>query len=67
MCIKNAVPCAAAVYERDMYVDRKFSLETAEHIRGIKLWITDEHEHSALRMHGEKVLDRLIGMVQGEI
>lgn len=64
---KNEVPCAAAVYYHDMYVERKFSLDTADHIRGIQLWITNEYEHSALRMHGEAVLDRLIGMVRGEV
>ncbi len=64
---KNEVPCAAAVYHNDMYVERKFSLETAERVRGLKLWITNEHEHNALRMHGEVVMDRLIGMVRGDI
>jgi hypothetical protein len=62
----NQVPCAAAVYYNDMYVERIFSEETAASIRGIRLWITDEHEHSALRMYGEELLDHVLGMLHGE-
>jgi hypothetical protein len=32
----------------------------------IKLWITNEHEHSALRMQGEAVFGRLYDMLHGE-
>ena len=64
---ENRVPCAAAVYYNDMYVERIFSEETAANIKGIKLWVTSEHEHSALRLQGEKVLDHLLGMLHGEL
>jgi hypothetical protein len=63
---RNQVPVAAAVYYNDMYVDRKLSEQTAKLISGIKLWITNEHEHSALRLHGEEVFDRLFDMLHGE-
>jgi pimeloyl-ACP methyl ester carboxylesterase len=63
----NPVPCAAAVYYNDMYVQRALSEETARNIRGIKLWVTDEYEHDGLRLEGEKVLGRLLGMLHGEI
>jgi len=59
----NQVPVAAALYYYDMYVARELSLETAEQIQGIQLWITNEHEHDGIRMDGEAVLDRLLGMV----
>ena len=36
-------------------------------IKGSKLWVTSEHEHSALRMHGEAVFGRLYDMLHGEI
>ncbi|MCL4394219.1 MAG: alpha/beta hydrolase [Chloroflexi bacterium] len=62
----NTVPCAATIYYNDMYVDRAFALETAQTIRGIRTWVTDEYEHNALRSEGERVLDRLLGMVHGE-
>jgi len=63
----NTVPCAAAIYYNDMYVERTFSEETARNIRGIKLWVTDEYEHDGLRLDGEKVLGRLLDMLHGEI
>jgi pimeloyl-ACP methyl ester carboxylesterase len=63
---QNEVPCAAAVYHDDMYVELKFSEETAQNIRGIKLWITNEYQHNALRADGEVVLGRLLDMLHGE-
>lgn len=63
----NAVPCAAAVYYNDMYVERTYSEETAQNIQGIKLWVTNEYEHNGLRADGEKVLGRLLDMLKGEI
>ncbi len=61
----NRVPCAAAVYYNDMYVERQFSEETAQMVRGIKLWVTNEVEHNALRADGEALLGRLLDMVRG--
>ncbi len=63
----NTVPCAAAIYFNDMYVERAFSEETARTIRGLKAWVTSEYEHNGLRADGEKVLGRLIDMARGEI
>lgn len=62
---RNRVPCAAAVYYDDMYVERVYSEETAAAIQGIRLWITNEYEHNGLRADGEVVLDRLLNMVRG--
>jgi len=64
---QNTVPCVAAVYYNDMYVERAYSEETAQTIRGIKLWITNQYEHNALRADGETLLHRLLGMLHGEI
>ncbi len=61
----NEVPVAAAVYAWDMYVERAFSEETAERVRGMRLWITSEYEHNALRADGARVLGRLIDMTRG--
>lgn len=61
---ENNVPCVAAVYYDDMYVDRVISEDTARTIRGLKLWITNEHEHDGLRADGDSVLDRLINMLR---
>jgi pimeloyl-ACP methyl ester carboxylesterase len=63
----NDVPVAAAVYYHDMYVDREFSMRTAQAIRGLQAWVTSEYEHDGLRVSDGAVLDRLIGMVRGNI
>jgi pimeloyl-ACP methyl ester carboxylesterase len=62
----NEVPVAAAVYENDMYVEREFSLETAETI-GAKAWVTSQYEHDGLRSKGEEVLGRLFALRRGEV
>jgi pimeloyl-ACP methyl ester carboxylesterase len=63
----NEVPVAAAVYYNDMYVDRELSMQTAHAIRGLRAWVTSEYEHDGLRVSDGAVLDRLIGMVRGNI
>ena len=63
---QNRVPVAAAVYFDDMYVHREFSEETARMVPNMKLWITNQYEHNALRADGEAVVDRLLKMVRGE-
>ncbi len=63
----SAVPCVAAMYYDDMYVERTLSEETAQTIQGIRLWVTNEYEHDGLRTKGEAVLNRLLGMLHGEI
>jgi pimeloyl-ACP methyl ester carboxylesterase len=63
----NEVPVAAAIYYNDMYVDRELSMQTAQAIRGLQAWVTSEYEHDGLRVSNGAVLDRLIGMVRGNI
>jgi pimeloyl-ACP methyl ester carboxylesterase len=63
----NTVPVAAAVYFSDMYVDRDDSLRTAAAIKGLRPWVTSEYEHDGLRSSDGRVLDRLIGLVRGEV
>jgi pimeloyl-ACP methyl ester carboxylesterase len=63
----NEVPAAAAVYYNDMYVDRELSMRTTQAIRGLRAWVTSEYEHDGLRVSDGAVLDRLIGMVRGNI
>ena len=63
----NDVPVAAAVYFGDMYVDRDDSMRTAVAIRGLRPWVTNEYEHDGVRASRGAVLNRLIGMVRGDI
>jgi pimeloyl-ACP methyl ester carboxylesterase len=64
---RNEVPCAAAIYVHDMYVERAFSEETAAAVRGMKTWVTSEYEHNGLRLDGERVLGRLLDLVRGKL
>jgi len=64
---RNEVPSAAAVYAEDLYVESAFSLETAATVRGLRPWLTNEYEHSGLRVGGGLVLGRLIDMAAGRI
>ena len=59
------VPCAAAVYAEDPYVDRELSLETARLVPSMQAWVTNEYEHNGLRADGARILDRLIGLARG--
>ena len=62
---ENDVPASAAIYAEDLYVPRDFSEETAARIRGLRPWLTNEYEHDGLRADGERILGRLLDLVQG--
>jgi pimeloyl-ACP methyl ester carboxylesterase len=61
---RSSVPVAALAYADDMYVPLAFSRETAERVRGVRLWITNEYEHDGLRKDGRRVLSRLLAMMR---
>jgi pimeloyl-ACP methyl ester carboxylesterase len=63
----NEVPAAAVIYAEDIYVERRFSEETASAVRGLRPWITSEYEHDGLRVDGGRILDRLIDLARGRI
>ncbi|WP_369637997.1 hypothetical protein [Nocardia sp. JMUB6875] len=50
-----------------MYVERRFSEETARLIPTLRPWITNEYEHNGLRASGDHVLGRLIDLVRGRV
>ncbi|GAB3976435.1 alpha/beta fold hydrolase [Actinoallomurus acanthiterrae] len=58
----NTVPVGAVVYHDDMYVDADMALSTAQAIRGLQLWITNEYAHDGITQ-SEAVLDRLMTMI----
>jgi hypothetical protein len=60
----NEVPVSATIYVDDLYVERAFAEETAQVIRGLRPWITNEYQHNGLRADGEHVLGRLIDLVR---
>jgi pimeloyl-ACP methyl ester carboxylesterase len=58
---RNTVPCVAAIYAEDMYVPRALSEKTAASIAGMKVWLTNEYEHSGLRQ-SPAVFERLLAL-----
>ncbi len=63
----NTVPTVAAVYYDDMYVETAYSEDAAKQISNVRTWVTSEYEHNGIRADGERVLDRLLQMLNGEI
>lgn len=61
---ENRVPMACAVYADDMYVELDYSRETLAKIPNSKAWVTNEYEHNGIRADGERILDKLITMVE---
>ncbi|MFD2675179.1 alpha/beta fold hydrolase [Gulosibacter bifidus] len=59
----SGVRGAAAVYANDAYVPLSYSLETAELLPNVDLYVTSEYEHGGLRASGGKVLQKLIDLV----
>ncbi len=41
--------------------------ETASHIRGLKLWVTNEYRHSGIRDDGTRIFERLLGMARNVV
>lgn len=69
---KNTVPTAAAMYYDDIYVDRLLSEQTAALVGSdggtpMKVWVTNEYQHSGIRDDGFNILDRLLGMLDGSV
>ncbi|MDB2386628.1 alpha/beta hydrolase [Shewanella sp.] len=63
---QNKVPVAAAIYSEDMFVEMRYSLETAAKVGNLRYWLTSEYEHNGIRMDGEHILDKLIAINRGE-
>ena len=63
----NEVPCAAAVYAEDPYVERAFSEQTAASVPKLRLWLTNEYDHDGLRRDADRVLGRLLDLARGRL
>ncbi len=64
----NTVPTVAAVYDEDMYVERRFSEAVAARMPNVRTWITNEYDHNALRSDGDAVVfRRLLDMLDGRV
>ena len=63
---RNTVPGVAAIYAEDMYVPRALSEQTAAAISGMKVWLTNEYEHSGLRK-SPAVFERLLALRREQV
>jgi hypothetical protein len=61
----NQVTASSEIYANDLYVERRFSEETAATIRGLRPWVTSEYEHNGVRADGARVLGHLIDLARG--
>lgn len=59
----NEVPVAAAVYFDDLYVDAGLQLETARAVGNLQAWVTNEWEHDGIRDSGDRVVRRLLELI----
>lgn len=60
----NEVPVGAVVYYDDMYVDEGLSARMAREVANVTTWVTNEWEHDGLRVSGETVIRKVMGLVQ---
>ncbi|TVR90412.1 MAG: alpha/beta fold hydrolase [Trueperaceae bacterium] len=61
---RNTVPVVALAYAEDLFVPLAFSQETADAVRGMRLWVTNEFEHDGIRTHGGRIFERLLAMLR---
>ncbi|MDH2443878.1 alpha/beta fold hydrolase [Amnibacterium sp. CER49] len=59
----NEVPLAAAVYHDDLYVPADLQLETAAAVGNAQAWVTNEWEHDGIRASDDRVVRRLLQLV----
>lgn len=62
----NEVPVVATVYDEDLYVDSGLARATADRVRGLRAWTTNQFEHDGLS-ESVDVVDRLLAMLRGEV
>lgn len=56
------MPVAACAYFEDMYVVFELSQATAAAVKGLRLWVTSEFQHSGIREDGPRVLEKLLAL-----
>ncbi|MGO1522121.1 MAG: alpha/beta fold hydrolase [Nesterenkonia sp.] len=61
---QNTVPAAAAVYTDDVFVARELSLETAERVRGLSVYETDQFHHDGISDDGPAILRELLSRTE---
>ncbi len=63
----NRVPAAAIIYHDDLCVAYDYSHDFSKRLGGLKRWITSEYAHDGIGVDGERIMTRLLGMVEGDV
>ena len=64
----TAVPCAALVSYEDIFVERRFSEDTAQLLGdACRVWISNEFQHSAIHDGNPELFARLLAICDGEV
>ncbi|KAJ2509122.1 hypothetical protein IWW47_000165 [Coemansia sp. RSA 2052] len=63
---KNTVPVAGVSYYNDMFVDFNLSEQTANAVKGLRQWVTNEYHHNGLRADS-RVMTYLVSLLRGDI
>jgi len=61
---------ASATYYGDMYVDFDCAMKLVQRggpLEGVKVWVTNEYQHSGLRDDGAAIVCKLVSMAKGSI
>jgi len=61
---------ASATYYSDMYVDFDCAMKLikrGEPLENVKVWVTNEYQHSGLRDDGAHIVSKLVQMAKGTI
>ncbi|RYV52774.1 alpha/beta fold hydrolase [Pengzhenrongella frigida] len=61
----NEVPVAAVQYYDDPYVDLDLALGTSDRVGSSSVWVTNEYLHDGLRVAGDVILPKLMGLAAG--
>lgn len=59
---ENKVPCYAASYVDDMFVDYNYANDTANLVKGTKVFAINTFYHNAVRAKGEEVFQQLMAL-----
>lgn len=61
---------ASATYYDDMYVDFNCAMKLLQcggPLEGVKVWVTNDYQHSGLRDDGANIVCKLVSMAKGSI
>jgi len=64
---KCRTPVECMVYKNDYCVKYEFSREIVRAIPGVKAWYHQKWEHDGLRLHGKKIITKLLGRLEKRV